>query len=131
MHQTRTSSYTETLVQSQHPPLIDVPSPATDIPGYLVISNDELESERDSIPTNPIPGASTPPRNTSTSVPAAHNSSKTACGDEVPETTKLDHESHYKREREQTQHYSEHGFGRLVVVPTTFTQAMASIDADL
>ena len=69
--QTLPSSYPETPVQSRHPPLIEVPSPPTNIPESLEASDDELESDRDSVPTNPIAGPSTPPRNTSTRTPSA------------------------------------------------------------
>ena len=78
-------------------------SPPTNIQDYLEASDDELESERDSVPTNPIAGPSTPSRNTSTSTPSAPKSSKTARFDEVPETPKLDYESYPKRDRKQTQ----------------------------
>ena len=60
--QTLHGSYTETPVPSRHPPLIEVPSPAINIQDYLEVSDNELESERDSVPTNPIAGPSTPPR---------------------------------------------------------------------
>ena len=110
--------------------MIEVPSPATHIQDHLEVSDDELESNRDSAPTNPIAGPSTPPRTTSTSTPSAPKSYKTARYDEVPETAKLAYELYTKRERKQTQRYYEHGFARLVVEPTTYKQAMASLDAD-
>ena len=94
------------------------------------MSDDELESERDSVATNSIAGPSTPPRNTSTSTPSAPESSKTARWDEVLETPKVDYKSYPKRDCKQTQRYSEHAFARLVVEPTTYKQAMASLDAD-
>ena len=97
---------------------------------YFEVSDDELESERHSVPTNPIAGPSTPPRNTSTSTPSAPKSSNTARFDEVPQTPKLDSKSYSKRDGKQTQRYTEHGFVRLVVEPTTYKQAMASLDAD-
>ena len=130
MQQTLPGSYPRMPVQFRHPPLIEVPSPSTNIQDYLEVSDDELESERDSVPTNPIAGPSTPPRNTSTSTPSAPKSSKTACFDEVPETPNLAYKSYPKRDRKQTQRYSEHGFDRLVVQATTYKQAMASLDAD-
>ena len=71
MQQTLPVSYTETPVQSRHPPLSEVPSPPTNIQDYLKVSDDELESERDSVPTNPIAGLSTPAPNTSTSTSSA------------------------------------------------------------
>ena len=77
-------SYPETPVQSRYPPLIEVPSPASNIQHYFEVSNDELESERDSVPTNPIAGPSTPRRNTSTTTPSVPKLSKTARFDEVP-----------------------------------------------
>ena len=60
-HQALPGSYTETPVQAQHPALIEVPSPATNIQHYLEVCVDELESERDSGPTHPIASLSTPP----------------------------------------------------------------------
>ena len=54
--QTLPGSYPETPVQSRHPPLIEVPSPATNIQDDLLVCDDEVESERDSVPTNPIAG---------------------------------------------------------------------------
>ena len=127
--QTLPGSYPETLVQSRHPPLIEVLSRPTNIQDYHEVSDDELESERDSAPTNPIAGHSTPPRHTSTSMPSATKSSKTARFDGVSETPKLAYKSYLKRDRKQTQGYSEHGFARLVVEPTTYKEAMASLDA--
>ena len=128
--QTLPGSYPETPVQSRHPPLIEVPSPPTNIQDYLEVSDDELESERDSVPTNPIAGPSTPLRNTSTSTPSPPKSFKTARLDEFPETPKLPYKSYPKRDHKQTQGYSEHGFVRLVVEPTTCKEANASLDAD-
>ena len=92
--QTLPNSYAEPAVQAWHLPLIEVPSPATNIQDYLEVSDDELELERDSVPTNAIAGPSTPPRNTSTSTPSAPKSFKTARFDEVPETTKLAYKSY-------------------------------------
>ena len=117
--QTLPGSYTETPVLSRHPPVIEVPSPTTNIQDYLKVSADELESERDSVPPNLIAGPSTAPRNTSTSTPSAPKSYKTARGDQVAETPILDYQSYPKRDRKQTQRYSEDGFARLVVEPTT------------
>ena len=57
---------------------------------YLEGYDDELESKRDSAPTNPIACPSTSPCNRSTSTPSAHKSSKIASFDEVSETPKLD-----------------------------------------
>ena len=48
----------------------------------------------------------------------------------MQETTNLDYKTYPTRERKQTQRYSEHGFAQLVVNPTTYKQAMASLDAD-
>ena len=107
--QTLPGSYSETPVQSRHPPLIEVPSPPSNVPDYPEVSDDELESERDSVLTNTIAGPSTTPRNTSTSTPSAPKSSKIDRFDEVPETPKLDYKSYSKRVRQQTQPYSEHG----------------------
>ena len=109
---------------------MEVTSPLTDIQDYLEVSDDELESERDSVPTNLICRPSTPPRNTSASTPSARKSSNTAHFDVVPETPKLDYKSYPKRDRKQTPRYCKHGFARLVVEPTTYKQAMASLDAD-
>ena len=130
MQQTLPESYPETPVQSRHPPLIEVPSPPANMQDYLEVGDDKLESERDSVPPNPIAGPSTPPHHTSTSMPSAPKSFKTARFDEVPETPKLDYKSHHKRERKQMLGYSEHGLARLVVEPTTYEQAMASLDAN-
>ena len=60
---------------------------------------------------------------------SAPKSSNTARFDEVPETSKVDYTSYAKRERNQTQLYFKHSFARLVVEPTMFKQAMASLDA--
>ena len=89
-HQTLRGSYPETPVQSRHPPLIEVSSLDTNIQDNLEVSDDELASERHSVPTNPIAGPSTAPRNTYTSMASAPKSSKTAPFAEVPETTMLD-----------------------------------------
>ena len=105
---------------------MEVPLLSTNIPAYLVVSDDELESERDSVPTNPIAGPSTPPRNTSTSTPSAPKSSNIARFEEVPETAKLDLKSHLKREHKQTQPYSLYGFARLVLELISYMQAMVS-----
>ena len=113
--QTLRGSYPERPVQSHHPPGIEVPSPTTNIQHYVEVSDYELESERDSDPTNPIAGPSTPPCNTSTSTPSAHKSSKITSLDEVTETPKLDYKSYPNRDCKQMQRYSEHGFARLVV----------------
>ena len=56
---------------------------------YLEVSDNELESERDSDPTNPIAGPWTPPQNTSISMPSAHKSSNSTPFDAVSVTTKL------------------------------------------
>ena len=128
--QTLPGSYPEPPVQSRDLPLIAVPSPATNIQDYLEDSDDELESERDFVPTNPIAGPSTPPHNTSISTPSAPKTSKTTRFDEVLETPKIDYKSYAKRDCKQTQRYSENGFARLVVEPNTYKQAMASLDAD-
>ena len=117
-------------VQSRHPPLIEVRSPATNMQDYLEVSDAELESERDSVSTNPIAGPSTPTRYTYTSTPSAPKSCKTARFYEVTETPKLEYKSYSNRDHKLTQRYSEHGFARLVVDPTTYQQAMASLDAD-
>ena len=101
--QTLPGSYSGTPVQSRHPPLIEVPSPATNVPYYIEVSDDELESVRDSVPTNPIAGPATPTRNTSTSTLSAHKSFKTPRFDEVAETSKLDYKLYSKRDRKQTQ----------------------------
>ena len=63
-------------------------------------------------------------------MPSGRKSYKTARFDNVAQTTKLDYKSHTKRDRKPTQRYSEYGFARLVVEPTTYKQAMASLDAD-
>ena len=55
---------------------------------------------------------------------------KSARVEEVTETPKVDYQSYPKRDRKQTHRYSEDGFARLVVDPTTYKQAMASLDAD-
>ena len=64
--QTLPGSYLETGLQSRHPPLIEVASPATNVQLYIIVYHDKLESGRDSVFPNPIAGPSTPPRNTST-----------------------------------------------------------------
>ena len=46
------------------------------------------------------------------------------------ETPTLDYKSHPKRERKHTEHYSEHRYESLVAEPTTYKQAMVSLDAD-
>ena len=97
---------------------------------YLEVSDDELESARDSVPTNPIAGPSTSPGNISTATPSAHKSSKTTSDDDVTETPKLSYASHTKRDRKQSHAYSEHGFARLVVEPTTYKYVLAYLDAD-
>ena len=89
MHHTLPSSFPETLVQPRHQPLIELPSSATNMQEYLVVSDDELQSERDSVSTNAIPGPSTPPCNTSTTTPSAPKSSKIAPFDELQETTMI------------------------------------------
>ena len=96
MQHTLPDSYAETPVLSRHPPLIEVPSPTTNIQDYLEVSDDELESDSNSVSTKPIAGPSTPTRNTSTSMPSAHKLYKTACFDEVPDTTRLDYKSYPK-----------------------------------
>ena len=77
MQQTLPGSYFETPVQSRHPPLIEVPCPPANIQDYLQVSDDELESEGDSVPPNPIAGPATPARNTSTSTPSPRKSCNT------------------------------------------------------
>ena len=128
--QTLPGSSPETPVQSLHPPLIEVPSATSNIQEYLEVSDDNLESEWDSVPNNPIPSLSTTAWNTSTSTTSAPKSSKTARVDEVPETPKLAYKSYPKKDRQHTQRYCEHGFASLVLEPTTYKQAMASLDAD-
>ena len=117
--QTLPRSYHETPVQSPHPPLIEVPSPPTNILDYVEVSADELQSERHPVPTTPLAGPSTPAHNTSTSTASAHKSSKTSCLDPVPEIATLDNQSYLTREHKQTQGYSKHCFLRFVVEPTT------------
>ena len=107
-------------VQSTHPPLIDVASPPTNILDYLQVFDIELESERDSVPTNPIGGPATPPGNTSTSTPSSSKAYKTAGFDDVPEPPQLEYKSYTSRDRKHTQGYSEHGFARLVVEPNIY-----------
>ena len=70
-HQILPGIYRTKPVQSRHPLLIEVPSPPTNVRDFLEVSDDELASERDSVPTNPIAGPSTPTRNISTSTPSA------------------------------------------------------------
>ena len=103
IQQTLPGSHSITPVQSWHPPLIEVLSPTTNIQAYLKVSDHELESERDSLTPNPIPGSSTPTRDTSTSTTSAPTSSKIAPYDGVPSTSKLDNKSYPKRERKQMQ----------------------------
>ena len=83
-----------------------VPFPPINIQHYLKVSDDELASERDSLPSDSIAGPSTLPRYTFTSMASACKSCKTARFDEVPETTKLDYKSYTEREHKQTQDYS-------------------------
>ena len=109
---------------------MEVRSSPVNIQDHHEVSDDELESARDSATTNPIAGPSTPPRNTSTTMPYASKLCKTARLYEVPETPKLANKSFPKRDRTQTQRYSKHGCERLVVGPTTHMQAMAYLDTD-
>jgi len=91
-------SYPETLVKpsSSAPPppllrrtLVPPESPPRDFLDYTRDSNSE--SERG--PDNPLPGASTPPhQSTSTRTPVAPKSSQTKDFDTVPETPKLSYE---------------------------------------
>ena len=78
MKQTLPGSYPVAPVHSRHPPRIDVPCLPANIQDYLEVSDDELESQGDSVPTNTIAGPSTPPGNTSTSTPSVPKVSKTA-----------------------------------------------------
>ena len=91
MQQTLPDSYPEIPVPSQHLPLIEVPSPTINMQDNLEVSDQQLGSERDSDPTNPIPGSATPPHNASIPTPSASKSSKTALFEEVPETHMLDY----------------------------------------
>ena len=99
-------SYPETPVPSRPPSLLEFLSLPSNMQDYLKLSDNELESERDSVPTNPIAGPSTPPPDISTTPPSAHKSFKTACLDEVPEPLKQYYESCPKSERRRTQLYS-------------------------
>ena len=74
LQQTLPGSYLEVPVLCQHPTLIEVQAPATHIEDYLEVADNEFESQRDSVPTNPIADPSTPPRNPATSMPSAHKS---------------------------------------------------------
>ena len=109
---------------------MEVPSLNTNIEDYLPVSDDELESGRDSVTTHPIAGPGTPPRNTSTATSSAPKLSKTARFDEVPETPTLDYESYPQGEHAQTKPYSQHGFARHVAEPTAYEQPMAYLDAN-
>ena len=71
MQQTSPVSYPETPLQARHPPLIEVPSPATNIQEYLEFSDDDPASDRDSVLTTPIPGPTTRHNNTCTRTPSA------------------------------------------------------------
>ena len=62
-------------------------------------------------------------------MPSAPKSSKTACFDEVLESSTVDYKSYTKREGKETERYSEHEFAQLVAESTAYKQAMASLDA--
>ena len=71
MQQTSPVSYPETPLQARHPPLMEVPSPATNIQEYLEFSDDDPASERDSVLTTPIAGPTTRHHNSCTGTPSA------------------------------------------------------------
>jgi len=95
---------------------------------YEQFSDEDSESER--VPGEPSVGASTPPRQISTTTPSAPKSSRRKDFSEVPETPKLDYESYPKRSTKGPDCYSESGWARLVAEPNSYQEAVSSLDAD-
>jgi len=113
------------------PPLRRTLVPPQSPPREFLDYTQESDSESERALIDHQPDFSTPThQSTSTRMPAAPKSSRTKEFDTVLETPKLSYKQRPTRTMKPVQHYSEHGFARLVAAPQSYKEAMTSLDSD-